>query len=185
MTPWDYAQRFLPVTIPSPEGHDIPISIKRDHKGDPTPAQGIVWSALKEHLAAQQKKSPGYKLVLQVNGAPVPIGDLSAYATLLVWPFWGKGSPEACQMVLQAAMLVAGIKPEKLQAWADDNLGLDCNGIVGNYLWHDVLGNPWQSITKGAPGPDAHIDDIFQWAAGQDERAPSPTSARSPSMTST
>ena len=69
--------------------------------------------------------------------------------------FAGKGSPEACQAVLQLAHYW-GLAPD-VQAYADSALGLDCNGFVGNYLWH--LKNPWTDL--GARdhdlGPDSPI----------------------------
>jgi hypothetical protein len=168
MTPWDYAQRYLSVTVHTEQGN-IPVSIRRYHLGAPTAAQFAVWSALDQYLITKQKKNPGYRQPLQVNGNSISIGNVGDIARSLKWPFYGKGSPEDCQIVLQAAVIAACVSPANLQAWADDNLGLDGNGIVGNYLWHDVLGNPWNNITDGEPGPDALITDIFRWAAGEDE----------------
>lgn len=55
--------------------------------------------------------------------------------------FVGKGSPEACQAVLQLANYW-GLAPD-VKAYADSALGLDCNGFVGNYLWHIQNGHPW------------------------------------------
>jgi hypothetical protein len=169
MTPWDYALRYLPVMVPTATG-DIPVSIRRYHLGNPTDAKDAVVYGLQDYLYARRQKSPGFRLTFQVNGNQVSIGTVDEFLPSLVQPFWGKGSPEDCQIVLQVAMIVLGIKPERLQAWADENLGLDCNGYVGNYLWHDVLCNGWNSSAgKGAPGPNATIQDIFQWAAGGTE----------------
>jgi len=69
--------------------------------------------------------------------------------------FAGKGSPEACQAVLQLANYW-GLAPD-VQAYADDKLGLDCNGFVGNYLWH--LKYPWTNLGAGNHdlGPDSPI----------------------------
>jgi hypothetical protein len=70
------------------------------------------------------------------------------------------------QIVLQLALLLGGKLPVQLQGWADANLGLDCNGFVGNYLFHDMLGNDW----RVAPGktdvePSSTIDEYFnRWA---------------------
>lgn len=169
MTPWDYALRYLPVMVPTATG-DIPVSIRRYHLGDPTAAKDAVWFGLRDYLYARRQKTPGFRLTLQVNGAQISIGDVEEFRPSLLQPFWGKGSPEDCQIVLQVAMIVLDIKPERLQDWADDNLGLDCNGYVGNYLWHDVLCNGWNSSAgEGPPGPNAKIDDIFRWAAGGTE----------------
>jgi hypothetical protein len=71
--------------------------------------------------------------------------------------FAGKGSPEACQAVLLLANHW-GLAPD-VQTYADVVLGLDCNGFVGNYLWHAQKGNPWMDL--GAEnhdlGPDSPI----------------------------
>jgi hypothetical protein len=170
MTPWDYAERYLPIMVPSPDG-DIPVSVRRYHIGAPTAAKDLTYTGVQDHINAQRKKTPGYRLTLQVNDNPISIGAWTDVRESLLQPFWGKGSPEDCQIVLQVALNVLGIKPDRLQAWADANLGLDCNGFVGNYLWHDVMGNPWNAYPgEGPPGPNATIDQIFQWVAGGTEK---------------
>jgi hypothetical protein len=71
--------------------------------------------------------------------------------------FAGKGSPEACQAVLLLANHW-GMAPN-VKTYAEVALGLDCNGFVGNYLWHAQKGNPWMDL--GAEdhdlGPDSPI----------------------------
>lgn len=71
--------------------------------------------------------------------------------------FVGKGSPEACQAVLQLANYW-GLAPD-VQAYADSALGLDCNGFVGNYLWHVKNEYPWTNLGAGDHdlGPDSPI----------------------------
>lgn len=72
--------------------------------------------------------------------------------------FVGKGSPEACQVVLQLATYWGLAKPS-LQAYADSALGLDCNGFVGNYLWHVKSGKPWTLLAGDHDlGPDSPIN---------------------------
>lgn len=87
--------------------------------------------------------------------------------------FYGKGSPEACQIVLQLADHW-GLAPN-LPKYAEDYLGLDCNGFVGNYLWHFWNGGdqkPWtdHGYVEGQIGPSAgisgyldHRTQIFDW----------------------
>lgn len=72
--------------------------------------------------------------------------------------FAGKGSPEACQVVLQLADSW-GLAVPDVQAYADSALGLDCNGFVGNYLWHVKDRNPWTNLGAGDHdlGPDSPI----------------------------
>jgi hypothetical protein len=60
--------------------------------------------------------------------------------------FYGKGSPEEVQVTLQLAVRYGLIKAEALQQYCDNgNIGLDCNGFVGNFLRHVKLGLPWHS----------------------------------------
>lgn len=58
--------------------------------------------------------------------------------------FMGKGNPEDVQATLQLAVRANLAKPETLQAWCDSNdIGLDCNGFIGNYLRHVIFGKDW------------------------------------------
>ena len=52
-----------------------------------------------------EKKNPGYELTLTVNSAPFSVGSREEIRMPSVRPFWGKGSPEDCQVVLQLALL--------------------------------------------------------------------------------
>jgi hypothetical protein len=166
MTPWEYALRYLPVQVPGP-AEAYPISIARYHIGAPTAAQQQLWGALGDHLSSHQKTKPAYRLELIVNGARIQVGKRDEIRMSAVRPFYGKGSPEDCQIVLQLALLLRLTTPERLQAWADTNLGLDCNGFVGNYIFHDVMGQDWRmNAGEKQPGPSTNIATIFQWAAG-------------------
>lgn len=82
--------------------------------------------------------------------------------------FEGKGAPEHCQIILQLASRWHSEKPHQppldLQAYADNALGLDCNGFVGNYLWHILHEQNWQDTgTKNsdADGPSSTIPTYF------------------------
>jgi hypothetical protein len=49
-----------------------------------------------------------------------------------------------------------------LQAYADSALGLDCNGFVGNYIWHGKKAKPWnKGGFKDVLGPDSNIANFF------------------------
>ncbi|MFN2532840.1 MAG: hypothetical protein ABR555_16235 [Pyrinomonadaceae bacterium] len=66
-------------------------------------------------------------------------------------PLWGKGSPEEAQIALQLALRFKVVNTtSELQQYCDDNVGLDCNGFVGNYLEHGYRGKPWDSDKVGA-----------------------------------
>src|SRR5262249_23620245 len=96
------------------------------------------------------------------NGGKFVKGDTRAvnWLRLARSAFMGKGSPEACRIVLQLARRW-GLAPN-LQAYADSYLGLDCNGFVGNYLWHVVQKNPWTELglDDGLLGPNASITEF-------------------------
>jgi hypothetical protein len=78
-----------------------------------------------------------------------------------VYCFLGKGAPEHYQIVLQLADHW-GLAPNGLQAYADSALGLDCNGFVGNYIWHGKKGKPWSKPGfKDLKGPDSIITNFF------------------------
>src|SRR5262249_4415590 len=87
-----------------------------------------------------------------------PANDMHSLARYV---FAGKGAPEHCQIVLQLAHHW-DLAPD-LQQYADEALGLDCNGFVGNYLWHDRRGKPWTDLglRNRDLGPDAMIDSFF------------------------
>ena len=70
---------------------------------------------------------------------------------------------EYCTIVLQLAHHW-GLAPDP-QKYADEALGLDCNGFVGNYVWHVKKGKPWTDlgIRNNDVGPDAQIDAFFPY----------------------
>ncbi|HMP03541.1 MAG TPA: hypothetical protein PKD86_08895 [Gemmatales bacterium] len=84
--------------------------------------------------------------------------------TMARYCFAGKGAPEHCQIVLQLAHHW-GLAPDP-QAYADEALGLDCNGFVGNFLWHVKRKRPWTDlgIRFRDLGPDAKIDAYFPYS---------------------
>lgn len=170
MTPAEYAARYLPVLVPG-SAEALPINVERYHIGAPTAAQQKLWGALGDHFRAKQKKTPSYRLRLIVNRTPLEIAGREEIRMPAVRPFYGKGSPEDCQIVLQLATLLGLTTPERLQHWANDNIGLDCNGFVGNYLFHVVLKADWRvnADSKTQPGPSTNIQKIFRWAAGDKE----------------
>src|SRR5262249_2125665 len=113
MTPSQYAARYLPVMVRG----IVPINISRYHRGQETAAKDQLLGALIDHLAANRKKDPAYRLMMYVQGTPLSIGSAGELGIQLYNPFIGKGSPEECDFVLQLATLVGGIRPDRLQAW--------------------------------------------------------------------
>lgn len=167
MTPRAYASRYLPVKVPTGQG-STPVRIQRYRLGTPKPAQQQLWSALGDHFAGK-KKTPGYRLALTVNDAPFPVESREKIRMPAVRPFWGKGSPEDCQVVLQLASLLGLLGRQTLQDWADENVGLDCNGFVGNFLFRTRPFRPWTADPgNDGAGPSQTIDKLFELAAGKD-----------------
>lgn len=167
MSPRAYAARYLPVQVPNGRG-SVPVSVRRYRLGTPKPAQQQLWSALVDHFAAK-RRTRGYRLVLTVNDAPFPVESQEQIRMPAVRPFWGKGSPEDCQVVLQLAQLLGLLGRQSLQDWADANIGLDCNGFAGNFLFRTRPARPW-SANPGSDGagPSQTIDKLFALAAGKD-----------------
>jgi hypothetical protein len=106
----------------------------------------------------------GIQVHEQTRTGPVKVESsvLKQVRVMARYVFAGKGAPEDCQIVLQLADHW-NLAPGGLQKYADDALGLDCNGFVGNYLWHIRYGHPWSSLGVGNLdlGPDAWISGYF------------------------
>jgi hypothetical protein len=105
MTPWEYASRYLPIQVPG-STQTYPIDISRYHLGTPTAAKDQILGAIADHFATNQRKNAGYRLKLRVNSVPVEFGRRDELIPSLN-AFWGKGSPEDCQIVLQLALILA------------------------------------------------------------------------------
>ena len=104
------------------------------------------------------------QVTLYSKKSKTPAGSFNEWAAMARYTFKGKGAPEHCQLVLQLADHW-GILEGSMQNYADKYLGLDCNGFVGNYLWHiwtakaDDATRPWTNLGVGNhdKGPDCGI----------------------------
>ena len=150
MTPWEYAQRYLPVEIPGPAGTPIRVEIRRYRLGAPKAAKDQLLSRVSDHFS-KHKTDKAYRLTLTINGQPEQFASWRDLGYFLQAPFIGKGSPEDCQLVLQLALLTGYKSAGELQGWADDNLGLDCNGFVGNYLHRHLAGRELAARSRPRP----------------------------------
>jgi len=161
MTPVRYAEKYLHLEVPFDDG-PVYVGITKYLLRDPTAEQQGMWGAFKDYL-----RKNGRIRVL-VNGEVVEITSAESVLHRVVNPFYGKGSPEDCQIVLQLAVLLRRVTSKyELQAYADANLGLDCNGFVGNYLFRIVGGNGWRvDPPDGGVGPSTTIDLIMARAGG-------------------
>jgi hypothetical protein len=163
LTPVDYAKRYWNLEVPLSAGGSARVHVDRYHIGEPDAAQGRLWSRLKEHFKREQHKNPAFRLQVQVNSIPTEFASPESILRRVVSPFWGKGSPEDCQITLQVALLLGEASPDGLQAYCDAHLGLDCNGFVGNYLWHERDGNHWNVTAQDhGVGPSASIDTLMK-----------------------
>ena len=156
MTPVRYAEKYLNLEVPFDDG-PVYVGITKYLLRDPTAEQQGLWGALKQYFAKNGTLSA------RVNGENVQFSSAHSMLHRAVNPFYGKGSPEDCQIVLQLAVLLRRVASKyELQAYADANLGLDCNGFVGNYLFRIVRGNGWRvDASDNDVGPSTTISQIM------------------------
>src|SRR5688572_23223409 len=117
MTPWEYAQRYLPVEIPGPTGAPVKVEIRRYRLGAPKPGKDQLLGRVMGHFS-KHAKDKAYRLTLTINGRSEEFATWQDLGFFLQAPFVGKGSPEDCQLVLQLALLVGGRTPADIQVWA-------------------------------------------------------------------
>jgi len=74
-------------------------------------------------------------------------GTLIVNSVRILQPFQGKGSPEEIEMVLKLAVGCGLLTPtlDEMQRYCNENIGLDCNGFVGNWVRAEGHG----SLTPG------------------------------------
>lgn len=162
-TPTTYAARYSNLQVVLESGATVSVNVHQYRLGDPKPAKDRLWSKLKEYFQKQQKLDPKFALKTRINGGNYLFSYPLQMVNWVVRPFTGKGSPECCQLVLQLAVLLGEATPASLQAYCDANLGLDCNGFVGNYLYYEDSGHGWMDEPKnGEGGPN---DDMTGFAS--------------------
>jgi hypothetical protein len=192
-TPLEYYNVYNNLTIPSVDGSsDLANGISVDHyllglDGTHQDERYRLGKKVEADFKAGKKADPNYTIKVRVSTANgieerefsnfVLGGKDDVLWPLLRYPYAGKGSPEAIQIVLQLAAADGPgappiVTPDKFQAYCDKWLGLDCNGYVGNYLRHEYQGVDWWDveITKGKIAPDALITDIWKLAPGVERR---------------
>jgi hypothetical protein len=172
MTPVRYAQRYLNLEVPFPDGA-ARVSIGRyllrnwDKKVDAKldAEKDALLGGVTAYFKEQQQKDKTFTLALTVDDQREEFASVTELKRRIANPFYGKGSPEDCQIVLLLAVLVKRTTKPTLQTYCDTFLGLDCNGFVGNYIFRVVRKNGWKSDAgAGTPGPSTNIRQIM--AAG-------------------
>ena len=188
LSPVEYYDRYNAITVPSFDGQsDLATGIRVDHY-----RLGAQQAFIDERFRLGQKIQKDLKIRRQENpqaGVEVnvhtPIGMhtniFAGFSTsgddqlwaLIRYPYVGKGSPESIQIALQlAAADLPGsaplVTPGRFQEYCDRWFGLDCNGLVGNYLRHEYAGIHWSDVTESdGIGPDDLITDIWEKFEGE------------------
>jgi hypothetical protein len=161
ISPLRYASRYWNLQVPLDNGGFARVRIGSYLSGDPTAGKDPLWVKVKHACSGGKtlKATAHNGFVLQELNCTKP-DDIRMH---IVRPFYGKGSPEDCQIVLQLAMRFGLANQGSLQTYADNNLGLDCNGFVGNWLWYGLRGNPWYRLPdKASKGPSSLIDYLVR-----------------------
>ncbi|HLV87674.1 MAG TPA: hypothetical protein VKV39_11890 [Candidatus Sulfotelmatobacter sp.] len=170
-TPLEYAERYRSLTVGFSDGPST-ITIDQYLQGrHGTKAKPVTpWSdeadrlidACREDFKNHKKKDSAYSLEVTVNGQTVGISDESVLLRILHYAFEGKGSPEDCQVGAQLAVLHKRTTKANLQKYCNQNMGLDCTGFVGSYLWYANAGHKWpDDMPKDDQGSNAEIDQIL------------------------
>jgi hypothetical protein len=188
-TPADYAARYESITVLSPDGGDdlaTGLSVDRYLLGIRNGGYDErlrVAKKIQKDLAIRRKTDPSAKIVVRVSTPDgvdeqsfdnLTIKDDDQLWGLLRYPYAGKGSPDGIQALLQLGSVElpgspAAISPANFQAYCDKWLGLDCNGLVGNFLRHIYHDIDWWDVTatKSKVSPNNLITDIWDGFDGE------------------
>jgi hypothetical protein len=175
MTPTEYKALYDGLRIFRADGHSVTISIRRYRMagtgGMPGGRAATAWTALSSALTTKFGAHPPYKKIEDVDLMVGTAHDLEQvdpdftatkdFRYLLLLPFVGKGAPEHCQLVLQLIQYL-GLETDP-QKYADNNLGLDCNGWTGNYIRHGLGSANWQDHGINGKGinPETLVKDFL------------------------
>src|SRR6266513_6451158 len=166
MTPAQYANCYRTISVHANGQTRDHIRVEIYRIGKPDPEQGTLWQKLKDHFRLEKQKDPNFRLRLRVNSNDEEFSSENELLRRVVNPYWGKGSPEDCQITLEVAVILGVTSIDRVQDYANKHIGLDCNGFVGNYIWHVLQKNPWNTFPTDdhQPGPSANIERIMHWA---------------------
>lgn len=165
MSPSEYADRYRNLPVGFDDG-EVKVTIERYHIGGPDAEKERLVEAIKDYCHEQTKKDPNFTLDLIVNGQATS-STYNKVAAHVAAPFFGKGSPEDCQVAAQLAVLTKRTTKDNLARYCDQHFGIDCIGFVGNYFFHDRGEQPWESTARDRKdlGPSSTMDQFV--AAGQ------------------
>ena len=189
LSPPEYLQRYREVIVSSASDAWSPVTISVDRYllNTPSRQQNIMNERAKlahkvlKDLSILRTTDPAAGISVTVDsGSGVERRTFDTFTTnatdqlwaLLRYPFVGKGSPEAVSIALQLAAVdlpgsPAIVSPENFQSYCDAWLGLDCNGLVGNYLRHVLYRVAWDDVNSTKEiGPDSDISTIWNRFSG-------------------
>lgn len=189
-TPADYAARYESITVPAADGSaDLATGIAVDtyllgQRNGTFDERTRIARKIQTDLAIRRKTDKSANIRVRVNTADgIDEHEYDGLNTndkndplwaLIRYPYVGKGSPEGIQALLQLASVElpgspAAIKPANFQSYCTKWLGLDCNGLVGNYLRHIYQGIDWWDVTATTNkiSPDSLITDIWAGLDGE------------------
>lgn len=162
MTPLEYLMRYYNLEVPVENAGGVTQWLKvkvacyRIGEDDRKSRETFL-DKLRPHI---NEKGETIKVkVMSVYGEEEKVFKSKAeIAPFVAAPFYGKGTPEDVQIVLQLAVRygLIGKTQGEIQAYCDDKdndmgrIGLDCSGFVGNFLRHSIGGMMWdQKPAKG------------------------------------
>jgi hypothetical protein len=182
MTPVEYQNQYLALPVQFTENDKTNLTVKIDkyvlRRG--ADEQRQLWQAVAKYMenkAKDAKKNEGeFKPTVIVNGSAATFNKYQDLLPYVSKPFTGKGSPEHCQIVAQLAVLSGRTTVDQLQKYCNDNIGLDCAGFVGNYLWSQFGKGKgdWRLLASGkekTPNPEMSVDGFFDHPADTQPRA--------------
>lgn len=166
MTPLDYLKRYWNLEVPIENGQGmtqwVTVKVARYRLGDNKEAREKFLDKLRPNLN-EKGETVKVKVKSVYGEEEKTFRSRAEIAPFVAHPFMGKGSPEDMQIVLQLAVRygLIGTTQQEIQNYCDEIgagemglIGLDCNGFVGNFLWHTVGGHLWDQ--KPASSKDSY-----------------------------
>lgn len=170
LLPREYKSYYEECAVTLPDGSTEKVAVRNYLLGENKDALKAFENKLFDHRK--------FDIDLRVNLVPVKSGtptgtqlvsggtlSFQQVHSMVQSAFTGKGSPEACQVVLQLAHQWK-LAPRGLKVYAGE-LGLDCNGFVGNYLWHVIHKNDWTNLGKRNEDRDGPSHGISHYLDGR------------------
>ncbi len=174
MNPSDFVKKYLSMNVfvvpPGGEPKDVkwgtPVSVKRYHLGTNYDLRWQLWTDVKAAIGTgttvKVETIDGDQLESRALG-------LEELWSLYQWPFGGKGSPEQCQVAIQLTYRfrknASELQDSAGTTGSDETknfIGLDCNGLVGNYIQRVLGTEVWQTQRNTLnPGPDTNIRGLM------------------------